>query len=105
MVFHFLESDGDGPSHIIVDTMTMIGSIGGTLGLYVGFSFFDFAMQILGWIQMLVVKISQSSLFKEEKKKECKKDQTKEPKKDEKNEVKPEQPKKTQVAPQPKNAA
>ena len=91
--------------YIIVDTMTMIGSIGGTLGLYLGFSFFDFAMQILGWIQILVVKISQSSLFKEEKKKECKKDQTKEPKKDEKNEVKPEQPKKTQVAPQPKNAA
>ena len=83
--------------YIIVDTMTMIGSIGGTLGLYVGFSFFDFAMQILGWIQMLAVKISQSSIFKEEKKNKQKK------------EVKPEQEKlkKTQVAPapNPKNAA
>ena len=99
--------------YIIVDTMTMIGSIGGTLGLYVGFNFFDFAMQIMGWIQMLVVKISQSSIFKEEKKKEQKKDEKKEEKKDqekdeEKNqekELKTEQPKKTQVAPQPKNAA
>ena len=56
--------------YIIVDTMTMIGSIGGTLGLYVGFSFSGFAMQIIGWIQILVVKISQSSFFKEEKKKD-----------------------------------
>ena len=73
--------------YIIVDFMAMVGSIGGTLGLYIGFSFFDFFMQILDWIQMLVFVISQSSIFKEEKKKDKKKE---------------EPAKKTQVAQKPK---
>ena len=75
--------------YIIVDTMTMIGSIGGMLGLYVGFSFFDFAMQILDWILTLVVRISKSSIFKEAK--------------NMKEENK--QQKKNKVALKPKNAA
>ena len=35
--------------YLIYDTLSLIGTIGGTLGLFVGFSFYDFFVMILSF--------------------------------------------------------
>ena len=43
--------------YIIIDAMGMIGSVGGTLGLFIGFSFSNVINIIIGCLQLLINKI------------------------------------------------
>ena len=36
--------------YLIYDTLSLIGTVGGTLGLFVGFSFYDFLVMIIHFI-------------------------------------------------------
>ena len=43
--------------YIIIDAISMIGSVGGTLGLFIGFSFSNVINIIIGYLQLLINKI------------------------------------------------
>ena len=43
--------------YIIIDAMGMIGSVGGTLGLFIGFSFSNVINLLIGYLQVVLNKI------------------------------------------------
>ena len=43
--------------YIIIDAISMIGSVGGTLGLFIGFSFSNVINIIIGYLQLFINKI------------------------------------------------
>ena len=43
--------------YIIVDAIGMIGSVGGTLGLFIGFSFSNVINVLIGYLQLFLNKI------------------------------------------------
>ena len=43
--------------YIIFDTIGMIGAVGGTLGLFIGFSFNNVIEYVLGYLKLFTIKI------------------------------------------------
>ena len=43
--------------YIICDFISMIGSVGGTLGLFIGFSFSNILMHLIGYLKLLFNKV------------------------------------------------
>ena len=46
--------------YLIYDTLSLIGTVGGTLGLFVGFSFYDFVIMIIKYLLMKVEDMTWS---------------------------------------------
>ena len=40
--------------YVIFDAVAMVGAIGGTLGMCIGFSFSDMVSSLLGWIEEVI---------------------------------------------------
>ena len=63
--------------YLICDMVTLIGAVGGTMGLFIGFSFTDMANSILKLIQKLIVRVRTNhdkvdTIFVREEKEEIK---------------------------------
>ena len=52
--FHFLEVQRE---YLVYDMNGLIGSVGGTLGLFVGFSFFDLILKLFKTIKIVQMSI------------------------------------------------
>ena len=52
--FHFLEVQRE---YLVYDMNGLIGSVGGTLGLFVGFSFFDLILKLFKTIKIVKMNI------------------------------------------------
>ena len=59
--FEFPESMSVSEEYIIMNTLSMIASIGGTMGIFTGLSFFDIVPALISFFEYLRNKANKSS--------------------------------------------
>ena len=48
--------------YLVMPTISMIGAVGGNLGLFIGFSFFDFFCTLLDYSKLLLIKLAGNEI-------------------------------------------
>ena len=49
--------------YLVMPTISMIGAVGGNLGLFIGFSFFDFFCTLLDYSKILLIKLAGNEIL------------------------------------------
>ena len=52
--------------YLIYDVVAMVSSIGGTLGLCIGFSFYDLSKTFLGWLGKMLKNVTSLNKVQEQ---------------------------------------